>query len=292
MSFTNNNPDSSKSFDIKRIKPRYITINEDIFLKLSIESLKTYMALRYESDSNTECSSVKKNIKFLENKTKLSRRTIFYCLKELESLGLVEREANPGYQSTYLVAQDLGYFSSKTQEPQAQLPPDNPPETQPDNLSTTIDQSPVHDVHTPVHMVHYPVHDVHHITNILSTNSSHIKTIVDYDKSTRTNYVHTSYVHDELFMIFYSRYPNKQKPEIARKAFYKHKPDLDFVYMLCRDIKARTDNNWHGRHKNKIPHPATYLNGKEWEGEIYPPEQSTITKTKYKTMDDIAGDYL
>ncbi len=102
----------------------------------------------------------------------------------------------------------------------------------------------------------------------------------------------TRYVDDHLFMQFYSIYPNKQKPEIARKAFYKHKPDQEFVDMLYNDVGLRMANNWKNRHKNKIPFPATYLNGKEWEGEIVEPETNIATfptKTKYKDMDDIMG---
>lgn len=94
------------------------------------------------------------------------------------------------------------------------------------------------------------------------------KPLVDFKKS-------TDYKDDKLFMTFYSQYPNKQKPEVARKAFYKHKPDQVFVDFLCNDIRSRMENNWKGRDKDKIPHPSTYLNSKEWEGEIYKIDQST-----------------
>jgi hypothetical protein len=103
-----------------------------------------------------------------------------------------------------------------------------------------------------------------------------INTIVDFDKS-------TSYKDDNLFMQFYSIYPNKQKPEVARKAFYKHKPTQEFVRMLCTDVTKRVENNWKNRHKSKIPFPATYLNGQEWEGEIIEPE-STVSRLPDKSM--------
>jgi hypothetical protein len=106
-------------------------------------------------------------------------------------------------------------------------------------------------------------------TENLQNKKSIIKPFVDLTS--------TSYKDDELFMQFYSIYPNKQKPEIARKAFYKHKPDQEFVSMLCTDVYKRVENNWKNRHKNKIPFPATYLNGKEWEGEIYEPESNIAT---------------
>lgn len=100
------------------------------------------------------------------------------------------------------------------------------------------------------------------------------------------------YQDDLLFMQFYSIYPNKQKPELARKAFYKHKPDKEFVSMLCTDVKARVENNWKNRHKSKIPHPTTYLNAKEWEGEIYASESDSSTKTKRFDMDELTAGIL
>jgi hypothetical protein len=101
------------------------------------------------------------------------------------------------------------------------------------------------------------------------------------------------YKDNSLFMKFYGVYPNKQKPILAYKAFLKHKPTELFVMMLVDDIIKRIDNNWKGRHKNKIPFPATYLNSREWEGEIYTNIESTTRKSmKYKTMDEIIGDCL
>lgn len=116
-------------------------------------------------------------------------------------------------------------------------------------------------------------------------NKKDIKTLVD---STNT----TEYTKDDLFMLFYNSYPNKQKPRCAHRAFRKLKPTKEFVSMLCTDVSARVENNWKGRHKNKIPHPATYLNSREWEGEIVKPENqltTSQTKTKYKTMEEILG---
>jgi hypothetical protein len=99
------------------------------------------------------------------------------------------------------------------------------------------------------------------------------------------------YKEDLLFMEFYKLYPNKQKPTIAYKAFLKHMPTPEFVAMLITDLMERIEGNWKGRDKSKIPFPATYLNGREWEGEIYDNVVSTVKKsTKYKTWDEIVGD--
>ncbi len=107
------------------------------------------------------------------------------------------------------------------------------------------------------------------------TRSKSFKTLVDSSKS-------TDYTKDDLFKLFYDSYPNKQKPRVAHKAFRKLKPNAEFVNMLVDDVKKRIDTVWKGRHKNKIPHPATYLNAREWEGEIYEAEtnlQSGGTRT-------------
>lgn len=114
-------------------------------------------------------------------------------------------------------------------------------------------------------------------------------TIVDSANTTKEKKV-KDYKLDELFMKFYSHYPNKQKPVVAHKAFLKHKPTAEFVDMLVNDLKLRLENNWKGREPRHISFPATYLNHKEWEGEIYK-SQSNLSKStnrpKYKSMDDI-----
>ncbi len=96
-----------------------------------------------------------------------------------------------------------------------------------------------------------------------------------------------AYKFDVLFMLFYNNYPNKQKPKVAYKAFLKLQPTEEFVNMLVSDIQARIENNWKGRDKSKIPFPATYLNGGEWEGEIYKNINAVSTKPKSKSWNEI-----
>ena len=125
-------------------------------------------------------------------------------------------------------------------------------------------------------------------TENLTNKEVILKPSVDSKKSTSKP---KEYKEDLLFMEFYKLYPNKQKPTIAYKAFLKHKPTPEFVAMLITDLMERIEGNWKGRDKSKIPFPATYLNGREWEGEIYDNVVSTVKKsTKYKTWDEIVGD--
>lgn len=309
MTYDNNN--TEVDFIPKRVKPRYITINEDIFQTLDPDSLKVYMTLRFESDYNTECSSVKKNIKFIINKVNLSRRQVFYCISVIEKHGLLKRESNPGFQSTYWVAQDLNYFSPKT--PNLAMTPSK--------KIDQIDRPPVHEVHGVVHEVHGVVHHMHNITNITSNiTSKRSKTLVDSNESTSVEPIaerlseisfeqkdivdskidqkidqkklvdfkkSTDYKTDQVFMSFYSIYPNKEKPSVARVSFYKLKPTHEFVEMLISDVKKRINGNWKGRDKSKIPHPATYLNQRQWEGEIYQNSSNQPNKAKIKTWDEI-----
>lgn len=288
MSDLNHNT-NNESFATKRVKSRYIVINENIFQSLNPISLKVYMALRYESDYESECSSVKKNVKWICNKVGIKKTACFESLSDLESHGLLMREANPGYQSTYWVAQDLGHFTTKISiKHNDQTEPNDAKQNQTMPSQTEIDQPPIRQTNDPIRQTNDPIRNTDTISTISSTISSHKEPIVDSEKS-------TSYKDDKLFMRFYSVYPNKQKPEIARKALYKHKPDDVFVDFIVNDVLARMENNWKGRHKNKIPHPATYLNSSEWEGEIVAPESPNNKiaqyrpKTKYKTMDEILG---
>lgn len=246
MNPSDNNTYSNETVTPQRIKPRYINIRENIYEALSNDAMALYIALRFESDYSTEVSKIEKNLQFFCNKAKIKKTRCKECFIELEKHGLTKREANPGYQSTYWVADELGYFLPKEEI--------KPEVDQPSRQTTGVSRTATGVSRTATDI----------ITN-LSTNSSISNSIVDFDKS-------TSYKDDELFMRFYSIYPNKQKPDVARKAFYKHKVTEEFVSMLVTDVLARVENNWKNRHKNKIPFPATYLNGKEWEGEIVEPE--------------------
>jgi len=101
------------TFTVKRAKPRYINISEDIYLALSGKALRVYIALRFESDYSKDCSSVEKNITFLCNTSKVKRSHCFEALNELEDHGLLFRESKLGSQSIYWVASDLNHFKAK-----------------------------------------------------------------------------------------------------------------------------------------------------------------------------------
>ena len=103
---------NQESFKVQSVKKkRYVNLNEDICLALSSDALKVYCILRLESDFNLNCSPVDRNIQFISNKTTISKRKISDCFDELETYGLLLRKFNPGYQSTYLIADELNYLN-------------------------------------------------------------------------------------------------------------------------------------------------------------------------------------
>lgn len=135
-----------------------------------------------------------------------------------------------------------------------------------------------------------------YITYNVDNIDNNKNTIVDSDKSTGKI---KEYRLDDDFMNFYSVYPLKEKPSVAIKAFYaackRSRMNItDFSKMVSQDVQMRLRNNWANRPKDKFPHPATYLNEAMWEGEIFAAEKQHQSKnrSKYKTMDEIIGDYL
>jgi hypothetical protein len=113
---------------------------------------------------------------------------------------------------------------------------------------------------------------------------------VDFPKSTEMSF---EYSQDEHFMKFYEIYPNKQKPRVAHRSFYKaaKKMGMDvpaFSQMVTEDVLLRLKNNWSGRAKNKYPFPQKYLNEAEWEGEIYAVErQENKQNEKFNASCDV-----
>jgi len=66
------------------------------------------------------------------------------------------------------------------------------------------------------------------------------------------------------FKTFYSKYPNKVKRANAEKAWLKHKPDIDTV---MKALEYQLSNDRRFKDAQFIPHPTTWINGKEWENE-------------------------
>ena len=66
------------------------------------------------------------------------------------------------------------------------------------------------------------------------------------------------------FEKFYAKYPNKVKKERALKAWLKYNPDITVV---LKALEYQVSNDRRFREKEFTPHPASWLNDKEWENE-------------------------
>ena len=66
------------------------------------------------------------------------------------------------------------------------------------------------------------------------------------------------------FEKFYAKYPNKVKKERALKAWLKHEPD---IAVVLKSLEYQVSNDRRFREKEFTPHPASWLNDKEWENE-------------------------
>lgn len=214
------------------------------------------------------------------------------CLAILKEIGLLKKQA---------IRDEKGHISRWETILYRRVPEniscDNQEETLPSAASNHITENPSSG--QDIHITENPTCGVNHILG----KPTHTNNIYIQKKEIITNNILTTFVDskespkrstkdyrdDELFMAFYSQYPNKQKPHVAYQAFLKHKPTDEFVNMLIDDINQRSTKNWAGRDKSKIPHPSTYLNSREWEGELYSIQlERGSSKIKRKSFSEIA----
>jgi hypothetical protein len=66
----------------------------------------------------------------------------------------------------------------------------------------------------------------------------------------------------EEFLTFWQAYPRKVSKHNARRAWEKHRPNLDEVLPALE----RAKQEWND--PKYIPHPATWINGRRWEDEV------------------------
>lgn len=64
------------------------------------------------------------------------------------------------------------------------------------------------------------------------------------------------------FDTFWEAYPKKTNKEQARKAWNKHKPDLDLI--LAALIWQKESDGWDKKEGQFIPYPSSYLNAHAW----------------------------
>jgi hypothetical protein len=79
-------------------------------------------------------------------------------------------------------------------------------------------------------------------------------------------------VDDPAFARFYSAYPRHEHRGEALRAWQNLRPKPDLVERILADLPERRANNWCGRPTEKIPLPASYLNGAHWEDDLIAPD--------------------
>jgi biotin operon repressor len=74
-----------------------------------------------------------------------------------------------------------------------------------------------------------------------------------------------------LFLIFWECYPLKVKKPKALAAFLKLKPDRALLDRMLEAVdRQRQSRAWRKDNGQFIPHPATWLNNRQWEDSIQP----------------------
>ena len=83
----------------------------------------------------------------------------------------------------------------------------------------------------------------------------------------------------ELFEKFYKNYPKKKGKERAYRWFKTHKPNEELVDKMIEATNQQKETfDWKKQNGKYIPHPATWLNGGNWENEIRPEEIAQVSE--------------
>ncbi len=76
---------------------------------------------------------------------------------------------------------------------------------------------------------------------------------------------------EDLFPVFWERYPLKVKKPKALAAFLKLKPDRALLDRMLEAIgRQKQSRAWRKDNGQFIPHPATWLNNRQWEDSVEP----------------------
>ena len=76
---------------------------------------------------------------------------------------------------------------------------------------------------------------------------------------------------NNLFNLFWERYPKKLAKRDAEKAFAKINPDEKLFNLILEKLELyKQSEAWLKDGGQFIPYPATWLNGRRWEDEITP----------------------
>lgn len=78
------------------------------------------------------------------------------------------------------------------------------------------------------------------------------------------------------FEVFWKAYPKKRSKGDAEKVWRKINPDTKLLQKMLSTIeKAKQTWDWRKEKGQYIPYPATWLNAKGWEDELFVPTEHT-----------------
>jgi len=80
-------------------------------------------------------------------------------------------------------------------------------------------------------------------------------------------------VQEEFFNRFWAAYPRKVSIGDAEKAWKKISPDEALADRIIAAVSTAKANDSRFRETRFTPHPATWLNGREWENQYDGPEE-------------------
>lgn len=93
---------------------------------------------------------------------------------------------------------------------------------------------------------------------------------------------------EERFKRFWAAYPRREAKQNAWKAFQQLNPDEELMSVMIPWIGlACGSEQW--QDKSKIPHPATWLNQRRWEGDPPPKAPPAKGAAKKKCTHDLVG---
>lgn len=74
---------------------------------------------------------------------------------------------------------------------------------------------------------------------------------------------------EQRFLEFWRAYPNKKSKEYAYKAWKRLKPNAELHQKIMQAIEIqKRSEDWIRENGRFIPHPASWLNGGQWENEV------------------------
>ena len=235
---------------------KYMTAVWDLPLKGNDKLVM--LALADHANDDGECYPSWSKI---QDKTGVSKGTLSYIIKVLEGIGLLshkKRFTNYGKKTSNLYTITLVNIDEKAYKKLSKEVRKKAPssEVEPSKLSSEVELTDSSEVElTDSSEVEPSTTEPLNIT-VISEPSTCAEAVVITD-----------------FDCFWENYPRKVGKANAKKAWEKHKPDLDAV--LASLSTQKLSEGWKKNNGKFIPHPTTWINGERWndEVELSPSEQ-------------------